>query len=600
MCSPSKTRCSYTSSETTSRSCSQASAAIPVSSARVNTAPVGLCGVFSSRSRVRGVIAARSASEVGAEPGRPQGDRDPGGARHGHAGGVGVVVGLERDGLVARLEERDQRGGDRLGGARGDQDLAVGVDVHAVEALLVGGDRVPQLGNARARRVLVTPPFQDRRGGRGGDLGRAVGVREALAEVDRPGRQGQRRHLGEDRRAHAGQPAVQQWSVHTAMRSHGRGRPSAGQPAPAAPRPCGLRCAHADADRARPAAGQPGPGGEPHPGPRGARGRRPGRGSPGRVPGGDPGPVRHGPAGRGRAAGRPVRRGAGRRRPRARGWPWSRGCSSPRRTAGSTTPRSATTRPASGSRRTARSTCSTHSARRSPRWSPRATVPVVADLAGLRVGLLTCYDIRFPELARSLVAQGADLLVVPAAWAAGLFKEEHWVTLVRARAIENTVWVAAAGQVPDPESPRTRAPTGIGRSMLVDPMGTVRLDLGPLPGGGGRRGGHRADREGPGRAAVPGAPPRGRVRSRPRAERRTRAARPTGQQARPPGTGPPAGYEAASRRPFVCRTALRRLSRSSSLTRSTNRIIVMRSFPPERRTSAISRASCSSRDSAGQ
>ena len=110
------------------------------------------------------------------------------------------------------------------------------------------------------------------------------------------------------------------------------------------------------------------------------------------------------------------------------------------------------------------------------------SAPVLADLAGLRVGIMTCYDIRFPELARRLVAQGADLLVVPAAWAAGLFKEEHWVTLLRARAIENTVWVAAAGQVPDPESPRTRAPTGIGRSMLVNPMGTVRLDLGPFPG----------------------------------------------------------------------------------------------------------------------
>jgi predicted amidohydrolase len=108
--------------------------------------------------------------------------------------------------------------------------------------------------------------------------------------------------------------------------------------------------------------------------------------------------------------------------------------------------------------------------------------PVLADFGGLRVGLLTCYDIRFPELARDLVVRGADLLVVPAAWAAGPFKEEHWVTLVRARAIENTVWVAAVGQVPDPASPRTRAPTGIGRSMLVDPMGTVRLDLGPFAG----------------------------------------------------------------------------------------------------------------------
>jgi predicted amidohydrolase len=109
-------------------------------------------------------------------------------------------------------------------------------------------------------------------------------------------------------------------------------------------------------------------------------------------------------------------------------------------------------------------------------------VPVVADLAGLRIGILTCYDIRFPELARALVDRGAQLLVVPAAWAAGALKEEHWVTLVRARAIENTIWVAAAGQVPDPSSPPTRAPTGIGRSMLVDPMGTVRMDLGPDPG----------------------------------------------------------------------------------------------------------------------
>ena len=103
------------------------------------------------------------------------------------------------------------------------------------------------------------------------------------------------------------------------------------------------------------------------------------------------------------------------------------------------------------------------------------------SFAGIRTGFATCYDIRFPELARALVARGAELIVVPTAWAAGLFKEEHWVTLVRARAIENTVWVAAAGQVPDPDSPPTRAPTGVGRSMLVDPMGTVRADLGLWP-----------------------------------------------------------------------------------------------------------------------
>jgi len=105
-----------------------------------------------------------------------------------------------------------------------------------------------------------------------------------------------------------------------------------------------------------------------------------------------------------------------------------------------------------------------------------------AEIAGITVGFLTCYDVRFPELARELALRGADLLVIPSAWAAGLFKEEHWVTLVRARAIENTIWVAAAGQVPDRHEPATSAPTGVGRSMLVDPMGTVRMDLGSAPG----------------------------------------------------------------------------------------------------------------------
>lgn len=104
--------------------------------------------------------------------------------------------------------------------------------------------------------------------------------------------------------------------------------------------------------------------------------------------------------------------------------------------------------------------------------------PVVVELAGLRIGLVTCYDIRFPELTRALVDQGADLFAVIAAWGSGPMKEEHWVTLVRARAIENTTWVAAVGQAPNPEA---RDGFGIGRSMLVDPMGVVRSDLGPAP-----------------------------------------------------------------------------------------------------------------------
>jgi deaminated glutathione amidase len=107
---------------------------------------------------------------------------------------------------------------------------------------------------------------------------------------------------------------------------------------------------------------------------------------------------------------------------------------------------------------------------------------VVTSLAGVTVGLQICYDIRFPELTRALAIGGASLVTVSAAWQAGLFKEEHWVTLLRARAIENTIWVAAVGKVPDTGAKPTRAPTGVGRSMLIDPLGVVRCDLGPSAG----------------------------------------------------------------------------------------------------------------------
>ena len=80
---------------------------------------------------------------------------------------------------------------------------------------------------------------------------------------------------------------------------------------------------------------------------------------------------------------------------------------------------------------------------RLPRVRPALTAgpltPVIVDVAGLTLGLMTCYDLRFPELARALVDRGAEVLVVPAAWVAGPRKVEHWRTLVRARAIENTV-----------------------------------------------------------------------------------------------------------------------------------------------------------------
>jgi deaminated glutathione amidase len=106
--------------------------------------------------------------------------------------------------------------------------------------------------------------------------------------------------------------------------------------------------------------------------------------------------------------------------------------------------------------------------------------PVVATLAGLRVGLVTCYDVRFPELTRALVDQGAELFAVIAAWGSGPMKEDHWVTLVRARALENTMWTAAVGQAPNPAEATDGF--GVGRSMLVDPFGVVRADLGSTPG----------------------------------------------------------------------------------------------------------------------
>lgn len=95
--------------------------------------------------------------------------------------------------------------------------------------------------------------------------------------------------------------------------------------------------------------------------------------------------------------------------------------------------------------------------------------PVLVDVGGLSVGLMTCYDLRFPELARELVRRGAQLLVAPSAWVAGPGKVEHWRTLVAARAIENTVFLAAVGQP---------GPRYTGHSLVVGPAGNLLGELG--------------------------------------------------------------------------------------------------------------------------
>jgi len=97
--------------------------------------------------------------------------------------------------------------------------------------------------------------------------------------------------------------------------------------------------------------------------------------------------------------------------------------------------------------------------------------PVKTPVGNL--GLMICYDLRFPELSRILAINGADILAVPSAWVHGIMKEEHWQTLLKARAIENGSYVAAPDQVGHFFS---------GRSMVVDPFGIVILDMGNREG----------------------------------------------------------------------------------------------------------------------
>jgi len=92
---------------------------------------------------------------------------------------------------------------------------------------------------------------------------------------------------------------------------------------------------------------------------------------------------------------------------------------------------------------------------------------------GFTVGMQTCYDIRFPEVTRRLVDAGADLVLVPAEWVRGPLKEHHWRVLVTARALENTIYIAAADQAP---------PIGAGNSMVVDPMGVELVTIGEESG----------------------------------------------------------------------------------------------------------------------
>jgi deaminated glutathione amidase len=95
--------------------------------------------------------------------------------------------------------------------------------------------------------------------------------------------------------------------------------------------------------------------------------------------------------------------------------------------------------------------------------------PQVFEAGGIRFGLQTCYDARFPEVTRRIVDAGADVVCMPAEWVRGPLKEAHWRVLTTARALENTMYVAAADHAP---------PVGAGNSMIVDPMGVEVATIG--------------------------------------------------------------------------------------------------------------------------
>lgn len=88
--------------------------------------------------------------------------------------------------------------------------------------------------------------------------------------------------------------------------------------------------------------------------------------------------------------------------------------------------------------------------------------PPIIDVCGFSVGVMTCYDVRFPEQARDLADRGAEIIALPAAWAAGRTKEFQWAILVSARALDATVFVATSGE---------SGSACIGGSRIVDPLG---------------------------------------------------------------------------------------------------------------------------------
>lgn len=101
-------------------------------------------------------------------------------------------------------------------------------------------------------------------------------------------------------------------------------------------------------------------------------------------------------------------------------------------------------------------------------YTSAGTGVVVCELAGVKLGLSICYDLRFPELYRRLREAGADAVVVPAAFTLTTGRD-HWHALLRARAIEQQVWVLAPGQW----GAHPKGRMTYGKTLAVDPWGDV-------------------------------------------------------------------------------------------------------------------------------
>lgn len=110
--------------------------------------------------------------------------------------------------------------------------------------------------------------------------------------------------------------------------------------------------------------------------------------------------------------------------------------------------------------------------------------PCLVTIGGVRMGLATCYDVRFGELFKHLARAGADVVVVPASWANGRDKVEQWRALCVARAMDSTCFVVGVGQAdPAASGVQTRpgAPTGVGHSVVVDPFGGIVVEADAAP-----------------------------------------------------------------------------------------------------------------------